>query len=190
MSSREFCRISSCKLQCRKGLDSQLDEINRDHYNRDPEQGAMAERPDIEWRSQVDVFQTAKASSKHLLGEGRIVRYLLTLFLVGSGISIGALIISREMALGILIGVLISILPQSYFVLQAFRISAAVDPQRAYFSMMRGESGKFLLTAALFALLFKFWPDISAPVVFTGFVVMLVTQIIGSVLLLEKKHAE
>ena len=114
-----------------------------------------------------------------------ISRHLLALFLIGAGLSLIGLTISQGWALGFGFGALISLLPQGYFALQAFRISAATDAQKAYFAMMRGESGKFLLTAALFALLFKFRPDISAPAVFTGFAVMLIAQIIGSVLLLK-----
>lgn len=111
--------------------------------------------------------------------------HLLTLLLIGTGLSLAGLIISKDWAIGFGFGVLISILPQSYFALQAFRVSAAKDPQRAYFAMMRGESGKFLLTAALFALLFKFQPDILAPAVFSGFLVMLIMQIVGSALLIK-----
>jgi len=117
--------------------------------------------------------------------------YLLTLFLIGTGLSLAGLIISSDWAIGFGFGVLISILPQSYFALQVFRISAAKDPQRAYFAMMRGESGKFLLTAAFFALLFKFQPDVLAPAVFSGFLVMLVIQIFGSARLVNQiKPAE
>ena len=107
------------------------------------------------------------------------------LLFIGAGLSLAGLILSKDWAIGFGFGALISLLPQSYFALQAFRISAAEDPQKAYFAMMRGESGKFLLTAAMFALLFKFRPDILAPAVFTGFGVMLVIQIIGSVLFLK-----
>jgi len=119
-----------------------------------------------------------------------ISQHLLTLFCIGTVLSLISLAVSVDWAKGFGFGALISFLPQSYFALQAFRISAAVDPQKAYFAMMRGESGKFLLTAALFALLFKFRPDILAPAVFTGFGVMLVTQIIGSAFLQKKLAAK
>jgi ATP synthase protein I len=109
----------------------------------------------------------------------------LTLFGIGTGLSLAGLIISKDWATGFGFGVLISILPQSYFALQAFRVSAAKDPQRAYFATMRGASGKFLLTAALFVLLFKFLPDVLAPAVFCGFLVMLIMQIVGSALLVR-----
>lgn len=55
---------------------------------------------------------------------------------------------------------------------------------------MRGESGKFLLTAVLFALLFKFRPDILAPAVFAGFLVMLITQIIASAFLIKIREIQ
>lgn len=120
-----------------------------------------------------------------------LAQHLLPLCLIGTGLSLASLIISKDWAIGFGFGVLISILPQSYFALQAFRVSAAKDPQRAYFAMMRGESGKFLLTAVFFALLFKFRPDILAPAVFSGFLVMLLIQIVSSALLIkEKKPAE
>lgn len=110
----------------------------------------------------------------------------LTLFGIGTGLSLAGLIISKDWATGFGFGVLISILPQSYFALQAFRVSAAKDPQRAYFATMRGASGKFLLTAALFALLFKFRPDVLAPAVFCGFLVMLIMQIVVSARLVKQ----
>jgi ATP synthase protein I len=115
-------------------------------------------------------------------------RHLLALFFIGVGLSLAGLLVSPSWAQGFGLGALISFLPHSYFALQAFRISAAVAPQKAYFAFWRGESGKFLLTAALFALLFTFRPDISAPAVFTGFGVMLITQIIASVFLI--RHLE
>lgn len=129
--------------------------------------------------------QATKAQTRRL-----VCQYLLTVFLVGFAISICGLLVSKEAAVGIVFGALISLLPQSYFALQAFRISAAQQPEKAYFAIMRGESGKFVLTAVLFALLFKFRPDVSAPAVFTGFAVILVTQIISGGFLVKKLTAQ
>lgn len=83
-----------------------------------------------------------------------------------------------------LCGGLVAILPQAYFAALAFRWGGARSASAIARSGYVGELGKFVLSAAGFALIFALVRPISGPAVIAGYLVMLTTQIAGSWLLL------
>lgn len=85
-----------------------------------------------------------------------------------------------------LCGGLIAVIPQAWFAYVAFRKRGASAARAAAEAGYAGEIGKFLLSAAGFALVFATVRPIAAPAVFATFVVMLAIQVTGSWLLLTR----
>lgn len=85
-------------------------------------------------------------------------------------------------------GGLIAVVPQAYFAILAFRWRGASSARAIARSSYAGETGKFLLSAAGFAVVFATVRPISGLAVFAGYLVMLVIQIIGSWLLLFRNR--
>lgn len=92
----------------------------------------------------------------------------------------------KVVAYSIFGGGLIAIVPQAYFARLAFRWRGARSARAIAHSSYAGEIGKFLLSAAGFALVFAVVRPINGPAVFVGYVAMLLTQITGSWLLLTR----
>ncbi len=82
-------------------------------------------------------------------------------------------------------GGLIAIVPQAYFALQAFRRRGAGAARQIAHASYAGEVGKFLLSAAGFAVVFATLRPIHGLAVFVGYLAMLAIQILGSWLLLR-----
>ena len=74
------------------------------------------------------------------------------------------------------LGVLIYIVPNTYFTLYAFRYSGARTASWVARSFSWGESGKFALVALGFALVFRFVTPLNVALLFAGFGSMLVLQ--------------
>lgn len=91
-------------------------------------------------------------------------------------------------AYSVLSGGLIAIVPQAYFAMLAFRWRGARSARAMARSSYAGELGKFLLSVAGFALVFAVLRPINGPAVFGGYLAMLLTQIIGSWLLLTRNQ--
>ena len=89
-------------------------------------------------------------------------------------------------AYSVLSGGLIAILPQAYFATLAFRWRGARSARAIARSSYAGEVGKFLLSVAGFAAVFVMLRPINGLAVFTGYLAMLVIQILGSWLLLRR----
>ena len=83
-------------------------------------------------------------------------------------------------------GGLVAVLPQAYFAARVFSWRGASLANAK--SIFRGEMGKYILSAAGFALIFALVEPIYAPAVFFGFCVMVVIQTIGAWLLLTGKR--
>ncbi|MAV08199.1 MAG: F0F1 ATP synthase subunit I [Gammaproteobacteria bacterium] len=82
----------------------------------------------------------------------------------------------KLMAVSALMGGLIQILPQAWFSWQAFKYAGASNVDKVVQSMYRGELGKVVMTATLFAILFtvdKQWNYIA---LFTTFLLMIPLQ--------------
>lgn len=93
------------------------------------------------------------------------------------------LALDRVIAYSVLSGGLIAIVPQAYFAARAFARRGAQSAKAVARSGYAGEIGKFLLSAAGFALVFAAVRPIDGLAVFAGYLAMLVIQIIGSWLL-------
>ncbi len=92
----------------------------------------------------------------------------------------------RVCAYSALCGGLVAIAPQAYFAALAFRRRGANAARSIARSGYAGEVGKFMLSAAGFAVVFAAVRPIDAPAVFGGFLGMLAVQIVGSWWLLRR----
>jgi ATP synthase protein I len=84
-----------------------------------------------------------------------------------------------------LLGGLILIVPNAWFALSVFRWRGASVARQAVRASYAAEIGKFLLTIAGFAVVFATVRPLAAWAVFTGYVAMLVAQIVGAWMLLR-----
>lgn len=82
----------------------------------------------------------------------------------------------KLMAVSALIGGLIQILPQAWFSRQAFKYAGASNVDKVVRSMYRGELGKVVMTATLFAILFTVNKQWNYIVLFTTFLAMIPLQ--------------
>jgi ATP synthase protein I len=97
-------------------------------------------------------------------------------------------VFDRVVAGSLAAGGLIAIIPQAYFAWLAFRWRGARSARAMARSSYAGEVGKFLLSAAGFALVFATVRPVSGPAVFAGYLAMLAIQITGSWLLLTRSR--
>lgn len=82
----------------------------------------------------------------------------------------------KLMAVSVLVGGLIQILPQAWFSWQAFKYAGASNVDKVVQSMYRGELGKVVMTATLFAILFTVDKQWNYLALFTTFLVMIPLQ--------------
>jgi ATP synthase protein I len=82
----------------------------------------------------------------------------------------------KLMAVSALVGGLIQILPQAWFSWQAFKYAGASNVDKVVQSMYRGELGKVVMTATLFATLFTVDKQWNYLALFTTFLVMIPLQ--------------
>lgn len=82
----------------------------------------------------------------------------------------------KLMAVSALVGGLIQILPQAWFSWQAFKYAGASNVDKVVQSMYRGELGKVVMTATLFAILFTVHKQWNYLALFTTFLVMIPLQ--------------
>ena len=85
-------------------------------------------------------------------------------------------------AYSVLLGGLISIVPNSYLASLAYRFTGARAASDVAGSLYRGEVGKFVLTAVMFALVFVMVKPLSAPALFAAFIL---TTVLNWVLVLR-----
>lgn len=102
-----------------------------------------------------------------------LLRIFVTQLLVLLVVSISMLMLDNTAALSALVGGLISIVPNAYFARWAFRYSGAKSAVRVAQSFYRGEAGKFVLTALLFASVFALMRPLNAVVIFLIYIFMM-----------------
>jgi ATP synthase protein I len=85
-------------------------------------------------------------------------------------------ILDVTMAGSALVGGLIQIVPQAWFSRQAFKYSGASKTDLVVRSMYRGEAGKVVMTATLFAIVFALYKQWNYIILFTAFVMMIPLQ--------------
>ncbi|MEX0963748.1 MAG: ATP synthase subunit I [Pseudohongiellaceae bacterium] len=86
--------------------------------------------------------------------------------------AISLLFFGSIVAYSVLLGGLISALPNSYFALQAFRFSGARNAEKVVKSFMKGELGKIVFTVVLFALSFTLITNLNELALMSGFAVV------------------
>jgi ATP synthase protein I len=97
--------------------------------------------------------------------------------LVGLAVlSAGLLTVNLTQAYSVLLGGLISIIPNAYFTRWAFRYSgarAAGDVARSFY---RGEAGKFVLTVVMFAGVFILVKPLTVELIFGAYILMTIVN--------------
>ena len=101
-----------------------------------------------------------------------IVYQLAVLLLIVAMLSL----VDRTLATSALVGGLVHISPQAWFSWQAFKYGGARQVDLVVKSMYRGEAGKVVLTAVLFAILFTVDKQWNYLVLFTTFLLMIPLQ--------------
>ena len=79
-------------------------------------------------------------------------------------------------AYSILVGGMVSAIPNCYFAMQAFKYNGARNADKVVKSFMKGEIGKIIITIILFALTFTFITNLNEVALIAGFIVI---QFIG-----------
>ena len=100
----------------------------------------------------------------------RVALYQLLILLPVCGIMSG---FDVTLAGSIMVGGLIQIVPQALYARQAFRYRGARQVNKIVRAMYWGESGKVILTAALFVTTFILWKQLNFLAVFCAFTVMI-----------------
>lgn len=95
------------------------------------------------------------------------------LIIAGIGLSLW----DTPIAIAVVTGGLIAVIPHLYFTLYAFRFMGARASRDIARSFYRGETGKFVLTLVGFACVFIGRPDIQPIPLFGGYLSMLALQI-------------
>ena len=85
---------------------------------------------------------------------------------------------NHNTAWSLLLGGGVYLLPQSWFAWQAFRYQGARLAPRAVQAFYQGEAGKYLLTGALFAVIFATVKPLDVAALFGAFVGMTVANIV------------
>ncbi len=93
-------------------------------------------------------------------------------------LSLGLYIWKPSIAIAVGTGGLIAVIPHLYFTVFAFKFMGARAAPSIARSFYRGETGKFVLTLVGFACVFTGRPDIHPLGLFSGYLVMLVLQIV------------
>ncbi|PLW70906.1 ATP synthase subunit I [Pseudohalioglobus lutimaris] len=112
-------------------------------------------------------------------------RISLAQLLVLCSVCVPLWIYDEVIAWSALAGGLIAVIPQAWFARLAFRWRGANSARAIARSSYAGETGKFVLSVAGFAVVFATVRPIDGLAVFAGYLAMLVVQIIGSWLLLS-----
>jgi ATP synthase protein I len=123
--------------------------------------------------------------TRHTISRHRFLRTTLSQLLVASIVVPTAFyLVGASGAVSVLSGAACSVLPQAFFALRMER-AARTGPARAARLGMAAEAGKFMLSAAAFAVVFAVIRPSNPGLVFAGFGVMWVVQIIESARLLR-----
>lgn len=100
-----------------------------------------------------------------------VYKVILAQLAITGFISVISLLFSgTTMALSVLLGGLISALPNSYFALHAFKYSGARNAEKIVRGFVRGELGKIVITVVLFALSFGLISNLNELALILGFI--------------------
>lgn len=105
-----------------------------------------------------------------------VYRIVLFQFLLVLAVGLVALICDQEAAMSAMTGGLIAAIPNAIFVLSAFRYRGALEATKAAQALYRGMAWKFVLTALMFAVIFKLGWTQDYLALFAGFAVVTLGQ--------------
>ena len=105
-----------------------------------------------------------------------ILKATLTQLAVLLLIAVALGLADSQLAVSVLVGGLVQILPQAWFSRQAFKYAGATKVDKVVRSMYRGELGKVVMTATLFAIVFTVSKQWNYLALFTTFLVMIPLQ--------------
>lgn len=114
-----------------------------------------------------------------------VFKVLVIQALVAIGLALAFLLKDLNASFCALLGGLIALLPNIYFALKTFRYFGAQSAMAITLSLWTGEMGKYVLTAALFVLVFLAVKPINLVALFLSYFIVLIVSSLG--LLLVKK---
>jgi ATP synthase protein I len=94
----------------------------------------------------------------------------------------------RTLALSFLMGGLIQLAPSWWFARQAFRFAGASNTHRVLASIYWGETGKFLFSGLLFALVFVLLQPMDIIALFAGYVGMVLFNLAATFRVLRRQN--
>lgn len=109
-----------------------------------------------------------------------VYRIVIFQFLLVLSVGLGALVVDPMIACSVTVGGLIAALPNAYFVFSAFRYRGARDATKVAQALYRGMAWKFVLTAILFAVVFKLSLGLNYLALFAGFAIVLLGQMFST----------
>jgi len=130
-------------------------------------------------RSVVEEYQRIKVSPKEIVStieRPPILRLLCWQLGALLLVALSLMMVGRLQSISFLAGGLIQIAPNWWFARQVFRYMGASSIQRVITGFYVGETGKFLLSGLLFALLFVLLPPVDIIALFAGYVSMLLVH--------------
>lgn len=94
----------------------------------------------------------------------------------------------KEAGLAVFFGSAIFLIPNAYFAWQALRYSGAAKARQVARSIYKGQTAKFLLTAIMFAMLFKVVKPALIWVVFVSYALNAVIHVVATSMALKKAN--
>jgi len=101
-----------------------------------------------------------------------VKRILLAQALAGLAFAGLLLVVVVEAAYSALLGAVCCVLPNVYFALRVFNLSSGRSARLTLRTFYIGAAGKFIVTAALFIVAFRFVSPLNALAMFGGFIVV------------------
>tara|TARA_B110001452_G_scaffold125488_1_gene104148 strand:+ start:1774 stop:2145 length:372 start_codon:yes stop_codon:yes gene_type:complete len=103
----------------------------------------------------------------------RVALYQMCLLMPITGI---AFLLDAVMGYSVLVGGVIQVVPHAWFARQAFKYTGARQTHMVVRAMYQGETGKVVLTAALFVIAFSELPNLNFLVLMSTFILMIPVQ--------------
>lgn len=103
----------------------------------------------------------------------RVALYQMCLLLPITGV---AFILDAAVGLSALVGGVIQVVPHAWFTRQAFKYTGARQTHLVVRAMYQGETGKVVLTAALFVIAFSELPNLNFLALMSTFILMIPVQ--------------
>ena len=125
-------------------------------------------------------MSTIKAPPLHHIAIAQILSLLV--------ISLLAMTLGKTVACSVLIGGVVHIVPQAWFARMAYRYSGARQAPRILNAIYKGEAGKLLLTAVMFALTFYYVQPLQVTAVFAGYVAMIIVYGYSAAKVIQPKN--